>query len=477
LFKTAPRLPRILLCMKTHATDVAELREAYAALRDAVRGRVVLPDDPTWDGARRSWNLSVDQRPAAVVEAAGVEDVQAVVRLAARFGLRVAPQATGHGSEALGPLDGAVLLKTSPMRGIAIDPSAGLARVEAGALATEVAAAAGAHRRAPVLGLAPTVGVTGLTLGGGIGWLSRSHGLAANNVRALEVVLASGERRRVDARTEPELFWALRGGGGRTAIVTALEVEAHPVAEVSGGMVVWPAEHAAEVLEQFRRWTWDVPESLGAVLRYMDVPAFEAVPPALRGRKVVAVIAVHVGTEPDGRRLMAPLRAARSALVDTFGPIGAADLVHVARDPEQPAAARGDGFMVDGLPNDLLDTVAELIAEDALAPLATLELRLLGGALARTSEGHGALGSLDGAFLVFAAGAAGDAEARTATEDRLDHVRERLAPWRTPQALLSAARGGIDPALAFDDETWERLRRARDAFDPDRLIVANHPAA
>jgi FAD/FMN-containing dehydrogenase len=459
--------------MRTHdlANHAGELR---AALREGAGGDVVLPGDPAWDDARSSWNLSVDQRPAAVVEAAGAEDVQAVLRFAARAGLRVAPQATGHGSEALGPLDHTVLLKTSRMRGVAVDPAARTVRVQAGALAADVADEAGAHRLAPVLGLASAVGVTGLTLGGGTGWLSRSHGLAANNVRGIDVVLASGERRRVSAHAEPELFWALRGGGGRGAIVTALELEAHAVEEVSGGVLAWPAEDAAAVLEQFGRWTWDVPESVGAVFRYLDLRGVDAAPAPLRGRRVVSIIAVNVGSEPDGRRLMQPLRGARGTLVDTFGPVGAADLVRVAGDPDQPMPARGDGFMVDGPTTGLVGSVAELIAEDALAPLGMLELRLLGGALSRASEGHGALASLDGAFLVTASGRVSGAQSRAAIDERIDHLRARLAEWMTPQVLLSSARAGADPARAFGDEAWERLRRAQEAFDPDRVIVTAH---
>jgi FAD/FMN-containing dehydrogenase len=352
-----------------------------------------------------------------------------------------------------------------------------VARVGAGALAADVADAAGRQRLAPVLGLAPTVGVAGLTLGGGTGWLSRSYGLASNNVRAFEIVTAWGERERVDARTEPELFWALRGGGGRFAIVTELELEAHPISEVSAGMLVWPAENAGEVLEQLRRWTWDVPESLGAVFRYLSLPAIEAVPAPLRGRRVVAIIAAFLGTESDGQRLMRPWRASRSTLLDTFGRVGPADLVRVAGDPEQPLPARGGGFMVEELTAGVVDSIAELIAEDALAPLTVLELRLLGGALRRASEGHGALASLDGAFSVFAGGVGGDPAARAAVDDRLDTLRTRLAAWTTPQTLLNSAAAGEDPAQAFEHETWERLLRARDAFDPDRLILASYDAA
>jgi FAD/FMN-containing dehydrogenase len=406
-----------------------------------------------------------------------VEDIQAVVRFAVREGLRVAPQATGHGSEAVGGWDGSVLLKTSAMRRVTVEPSAGVARVAAGALAADVADLAGSHRLAPVLGLASTVGVAGLALGGGIGWLSRSYGLACNNVRALEIVTAWGERQRVDAHTEPELFWALRGGGGRFAVVTELELEAHPVAEVSAGMLAWPAEYAGEVLEQLRRWTWDIPESLGAVFRYLSLPAVEAVPAPLRGRQVVAIVAAFLGTESDGRRLMRPWRASRATLLDTFGPIRPADLVRVAGDPEQPMPARGRGFMVEELTAGLVDSIAQLIAEDALSPLTVLELRLLGGALGRAPEGAGALASLDGAFSVFAGGTAGDAAACAAIDERLDTVRTRLAGWTAPQALLNVSPAGDDPAQAFQHEVWERLLRARDTFDPDRLILASHDTA
>jgi hypothetical protein len=254
-----------------------------------------------------------------------------------------------------------------------------------------------------------------------------------------------------------------------------VELEAHPVADVSAGMLVWPADKAAAVLEQFRRWTLDAPESLGAVFRYLDLPPIDAVPPPLRGRNV-AVIAANVGTERDGRELMESLRATNGSVLDTFGPVGPADLVRVAGDPEEPVAARGDGFLVREPTDEVVDAVAELIAENALSPLSVLELRLLGGALGRGSDSHGALASLDGALSVFASGPVFGPDARPAIDDRLEHLRSRLAPWTSSRALLNSSGGGIDPARAFDDGTWERLRRVQDAFDPDRLLLPNHPS-
>ncbi len=410
----------------------------------------VRPGDPDWDEARRSWNLAIDQRPAAVVEAASVEDVQAVLR----SGARVAPQATGHGSELLPELEDAVLLKTSRLNQVTVED--GVVRAGAGALAGDIAAAAGEHGLAPVLGLAASVGVTGLALGGGTGWLSRAYGLACNNVRAFEVVLASGEPARVDADHEPELFWALRGGG-TFAVVTAVELEAHPVAEVSAGMLAWPAEQAAEVLGQFQRWTWEVPECAGAVFRYLSLPDVDAVPAPLRGRRIVAVVAAHLGPHADGERLLAPLRT--GTLVDTFGPIGVADLVRVAGDPEQPLPTRGDSLLVRELD---VDAVAGLLAD--LDPLGAFELRLLGGALGRSPRGHGALAKLDAAFSLFAGGPAPDA----AAAERLVEVRERMAPWTATQGLLNSS----EPANAFDAATWERLRAVREAYDPDQRLVS-----
>jgi FAD/FMN-containing dehydrogenase len=437
---------------------------------DGVRGRITAPGDPEWDAARGSWNLSVDQQPAFVVEAASAEDVQAVVRTAAREGLRVAPQATGHGSEALGPLDRTVLLKTAGLGAVSVDGA--IARVEAGATAGHVADAAGAHGLAPLLGLAPTVGVAGLALGGGIGWLSRAYGLTANSVRAFEVVTAAGERLRVDG--DHELFWALRGGGGRSAIVTALELDAHPLPGIFAGLAAWPAERAPEVLEQFRRWSFEAPEALTPVFRYMALPPIEQVPEPLRGRKIVALLAAHLGTEADGERLTAPIREAEGKLMDTFGPIAPAALVRVAGDPDAPVPARGDGFMLDELSEDAVDAIGALIAEDTLDPLTVFELRLLGGALARPADGHGALPRLEGAFSVFAGGAAVDAGASEAIAARIATLRDHLAPWTAPRALLNSSGGGVDPASAFDAATWARLERIRDTWDPGRLIQPNH---
>jgi len=345
-------------------------------------GRVVLPSDAGYDEARLPWNTAIDLRPAAVVEAASVADVQAAVRYARSNGLRVAPQATGHGAEALdGDLVDAVLLRTQRLDAIVVDPAARTARVGAGATAGALARVAGEHGLAATVGLAPSVGVAGLALGGGVGWLSRAHGLAANTIMSLDVVTADGVARHVDAGNDPDLFFALRGGGGRYALVTGLELALHPVDEVSAGTLAWPVEATAEVLEQARRWALDAPDSLSTVVRVVAMPPLESIPEPIRGRRIVMVVAAHLGPHQDAERLIAPLRGSRT-LMDTFGPIGLADLVTVAGDPEEPGPSRGDGLLLKELTPDVVRAVAGIAADASLSALGVVELRQLGGALA-----------------------------------------------------------------------------------------------
>ncbi len=191
----------------------------------AITGRVATPSDPDWDEARQAWNLAAEQRPEAVALVEGADDVVKTIRFAAENDLKVAGQGTGHGAFALaGSLEGTILIKTERMRGIEVDPEAQTARVEAGVLVAELSSAAQAHGLCSMPGSSPDVGVTGFTLGGGLSWLGRRYGFACNRVQAIELITADGEARTVDAESEPDLFWALRGGGGGYAIVTALHL-------------------------------------------------------------------------------------------------------------------------------------------------------------------------------------------------------------------------------------------------------------
>src|SRR4051794_20117634 len=243
------------------------------ALRERLDGDFVTPGDPTWDEARLAWNLAVDQRPAAVALPESVEDIAEVVRYARSNGMRVAGQSTGHNAHPLADgLDHTVLVKTHQMRSVTIDPDARVARVESGALWMDVTHPAGEYGLAPLAGSSPDVGVAGYSLGGGISWLGRKYGLAANSVIAVELVNADGEVVRASAVENADLFWALRGGGGSFGIVTAIEMRLYPVRELYAGWLISPMERAEEVLNAGRDGVDTVPEEVPSVGRLLQVP-------------------------------------------------------------------------------------------------------------------------------------------------------------------------------------------------------------
>ena len=262
------------------------------ALGSRLSGDVVLPDDESWDAARQSWNLAVDQRPVAVVLPESVEDVVETVRFAGEHGLRIAFNAGGHNA---GPIDwtrDALLLKMERMRGLEIDVAGRRARAEAGVLANAVAHAAGEHGLAYLAGTSPDVGIVGYTLGGGFNWLIRKHGLAVNSVLAVELVTADGRLVRADSEHESDLFWAVRGGGGNFGAVTAIEFALYPIEQVYAGAFFWPIDRAAEILNAWRAWVETVPlecESIGRLLQLPDAAVPARSPPralvrARRGR-------------------------------------------------------------------------------------------------------------------------------------------------------------------------------------------------
>jgi FAD/FMN-containing dehydrogenase len=327
---------------------------------------LVLPHDPGWNDARRAWNLAVDQRPAAVAIPKTAEEAAAVVRWARSRGLRIAAQGTGHGASAMGSLAHTVLVKTWGMRGIEIDPDARRARVEAGVLWAELSEAAAKHGLAGLAGTSPDVGVVGYTLGGGLSWLGRRHGLAANSVTAVELINADGEHVPVDSENEADLFWALRGGGGAFGLVTALELELYPISEVYAGVLFFPAERGAEVLGAWRRWIEDVPDELTSVGRFLNFPPLPELPEHLRGRSFVVVEAVYLGDEESGAQLLRPIREL-DPVMDTVATIPVEQVSKVHMDPEHPVPGAGDGMLLTDFPEEAIDSIVRLAGGFGLA--------------------------------------------------------------------------------------------------------------
>jgi FAD/FMN-containing dehydrogenase len=450
---------------------MAHLLDTGNATRTASSPDILLfPGDPGWDDARRAWNLAVDQRPAAVALPETVEDVVAVVEHARLVGLDVAVQGTGHGASA--PLSGALLVNTSRMTGVEIDPAARVARVAAGAVWGDVVEAAAEHGLTGLHGSAADVGVVGYSLGGGIGWLARKHGLASSSVLSAEVVTANGEVVRAGPDTNPELLWALRGGGGSFGVVTEVEIALHPVAEVYAGWLIWPAVRAAQVLTAWAEWTREAPEEVTSVGRLLQIPSIPEAPEPLRGRQLVVVEGVFLGDEADGSELLAPLRALEPEL-DTFATVPARALTELHRDPPGPVPGRGGGAMLDRLDANAVRALVSAAGMDGTSPLGSLEVRHLGGALGRPDP-HGALSHFEAPYAVFTGGAAASADAAAAVDARLEALRSALSRWLSRSAYYHVAEPGVEPSSLYPEGTYDRLVRIRREMDPEGLFRTRH---
>jgi FAD/FMN-containing dehydrogenase len=452
----------------------AEKTTGVGVLRDLIEGHLVLPGEDGWELARQAWNLAADQHPAAVVFVETAADVAAVVDYARVRGLRVTTQATGHFAGSLDGFEDTILVKSSRMRGLEIDPETRTARAEAGVLWEEVSVAAAEHGLAGLAGSSPDVGVVGYTLGGGVGWLARRYGLAANSVVAVELVTADGRIVRADRETEPDLFWAVRGGGGSFGIVTAIEFALYPVAEVYAGVLFFPFERAAEVLNAWSAWVEDTPEEITSAGRLMQFPPIPDIPEPMRGRSFVLVEAAYMGSEEEGAELLAPLRELGPEL-DTFAAIPASELRFLHMDPPQPAPAAGDGMALAELTPEAVDALVAVAGPGSGSPLLSVELRQLGGAVAAERPEHGAVGHLEASFALYGVGMALDEEMEAAVKVHAQTVKDALAPWAEARGYFNFSDRPLDGQSLYPPATYLRLQEIKAAYDPDELFRASHP--
>ena len=435
-----------------------------------IAGDVVLPGDADWEAARHPWNLAVDQRPVAAVYPASAEDVATIVRFAADARLRVAFNAGGHNAGPISWDRPTILLRTERMRGMSVDPVARTARVEAGVLAKELAQAAGEHGLAYLAGTSPDVGVLGYVLGGGLSWMVRRHGLACNTITAADVVTADGRLRHVDAGADPDLFWAIRGGSGNVAAVTALELRLFPVTEIYAGSLFWPIERAPEVLRAWQAWIRGAPDTCESLGRMLQLPDLPFIPDPVRGRSFVLVEAAILGDAQAAAALVQPLRDLGPEM-DTMATMPPSELSVVNMDPDFPLPYAGEGALLDAFPADAVDGLVEAFAG---SPLLHVEVRQLGGAAAERSPGHGVLDAIDQPFIAFTFGMAPDADAAVAVEAAVGRVLGSLRPWDSGRRYLNFAESPVDPRTIWAPEAFERLRAVKARYDPDNLFAANH---
>jgi hypothetical protein len=435
--------------------------------------RVLVPGSPGWDEARSGFNLRVDQRPVAIVLAADEHDVAVTVRYARERGLRVSGQSTGHNAGPLGNLDDTIIVNVAGLNEFRIDAEARRVRVGAGVRWEQVVPSLSELGLAALHGSSPDVGIAGYSLGGGMGWLARKHGLQTNSVTAFELVTADGHLVRTDAVHEPDLFWALRGGGGSFGVVTAIEFEVYPYAELYAGAYFFPFTRVREVLHAWRELLPTLPDELMTWAAVLHFPPDPALPEELRGQSYTVVWAVHLGSEEEGRRLMAPIRRLEPAM-DTFAMVPPSELGDLAMDPRDPLPFITSHDLLDGVTPEGIDALVDAIGPDSGADVAMVQLRHLGGALARESETAGARAILPGEICILSLGVAPDDDSARSVGRTLAAIELATKRYRTgyyPNFVEAPA----DASAFFDPATWQRLREIKSLYDPSDLFKANHP--
>ncbi len=472
---TSPTPEGSSMAISTPVPSLSSPARAAEALRGLCDGRVHVPGDPAYDVHRVPWNLAVEQRPAAVAIPHSVADVQEVVRAAAGAGLRVAPQSTGHGAGPLGQKDltDVVLLRLSELTGVSVDATTRTARVVGGTQWEDVVAATAPHGLTAPHGSAPDIAVAGYALNGGLSFYGRTHGLAVNSIRAVDVVLADGSCVRADAEQHADLFWAVRGGGANVGVVVAIELDLLPYADVFAGMLLWDRERAPEVVPAWVRWTREVPESVTTSMRVMSFPPLPELPPFLSGRDLVVIDGAVLEDDARAADLLAPLRAL-SPEMDTFGRMPATGLLDVHMDPPAPVPAVADHGVLGELGDDAVDVLLAQVGPGTATGLLFTELRHLGGALGRPAPEGGALSHLPGSYGMYCIAMAPSPEAAGAGAAAAARVVGALGPWSLPSRIPTFTDTREDTSSMFDGEAWARLARVRDVHDPSRVLLAHH---
>ncbi len=435
--------------------------EYLEQLQSEVKGRVILRHDAGYDAARRGWNLTIDQRPALIVAAAEAPDVAAAVRYARHTGLGIAVQSTGHGVARAA--DDALLILTSALTGIRIDAGAQTAWVGAGAQWGMVLEAAQQHGLAPLLGSSPNVGVVGYTLGGGMGWLARKHGLALDSVLAFEVVTAEGRALRVSERENAELFWGMRGGSGSLAIVTAMQIRLYPVTTVYGGNLFYPAAMAKEVFARYRDWVETLPDEMTSSVVLMNFPPVPAVPEPLRGQSMVMVRGCYAGPVEEGERLVDAWRTWRTPAIDLWTVMPFTQVATISNDPVDPMPAKSTGAWLNGLSDASIDAlVAGTLPQQGPPILTFTELRHAGGAIAKADAHGAAFSHRDGRFNMVSIGVTPTPDALAAFAAHMDALKAAIAP---------DLHGGVYLNFLDGEEMRQRTREAFSAEHYARLVA------
>jgi FAD/FMN-containing dehydrogenase len=442
-----------------------------------IAGLVLMPDDPDFQTECATFNLMTPLHPAVAVSAICAPDVRTAVRFAAGRELPIAVLSTGH--QMVSSAKGAVLINVSRMNAVHIDPTRNLARVEGGARWQHVLNKADRYGLAPVSGTSPTVGVVGYHLGGGASpILGRTHGYASDHIQAIEIVTADGELRRVTASSEPDLFWALRGGKSNFGVVTTLEFTLFPIRRFYGGGIFFAGQHAGQVLHRWREWVVNLPTEMSSSIAFLRQPPQREVPEWLRGKFVVQMRFSTLRSREEADGVLAPMRAIAPVLCDTIAEMPYREAGSIFMEPHSPVPWVERSTMLRCLPSEAVDALLALLGPDARTDLSFVVLRPLGGALERPPAVPDALPGRDARWSLFAVGG-GHPDLAPAFEKQLATLMDAVAPWaqqETSLNFLSPQQGTTPEELRaiYGAERYDRLAAIKKRYDPNNLFRVNH---
>jgi len=441
---------------------------ALDSLRRNLRGSVYEPGDPGFAELSTPWNVAVHTSPAAVVEVSTADDVAQSVRFAAANGLPVAVQATGHGIAS--DHDGALLIHTRALDECTISPD-GWARTGAGVTWKTVLAACSAHGLAGLSGSAPGVSVAGYTSGGGIGPMARTFGAASDKVRAFDVVTGDGLLRRVTAETEPDLFWGLRGGKSSLGIITATEFELLELPYIYAGALFFDTAQVHTLTMAWSQWCPTLPPEATTSLALMQLPPMPGVPEPLAGRFTVALRFVFTGSQDDGARWLAPMRAAGAPLIDAVQMIPSSMIGMVHSDPEDPLPATERSALLTDFSTDTVEALLHAAGPGTGSPQLAVEIRQFGGALSEEPAVASALCHRDAAFGMYTVGVAPPPELG-AVANHAEGLHAAMGAWHFGGTLpnFSAGQGAAGFASSYTPEVLATLTELAASYDPDALF-------
>ena len=438
-------------------------------LRDSFDGRVTAPDDAGYDQARKVFYGKYDRRPAAIVRPADAAEVAQVVTLAADSGLELAVRSGGHSLAGHSVSEGGIVLDLSEMTALDLDPEGRAAWAQTGLTAGAYTTAVGGHGLATGFGDTASVGIGGLTLGGGVGYLVRKHGLTIDSLLATELVTADGELLRVDEQTHPELFWAIRGGGGNFGVATRFRYRLHELPSIVGGMLLLPGH--AEVIEALVATAEAAPEELSLIANVMVAPPMPFLPPAAHGQLVVMTLLCYAGDAEAGERALAPFRALADPIADMVQPMPYAGLFEPADDMEVVEESARSLFM-DGVHSRAATAIVEQLRATT-APMAVAQLRVLGGAMARVPAEATAFAHRDRRVMAGVGCVYQDAGERPTHEAWADGFAAALRGGPGVYVNFLSNEGPGRVREAYPGRTWDRLVEVKRRYDPGNLFRLN----